>query len=68
MAVYPLKPMLIVPVRMPATMPSNLFHAPIHDVIGCQNGSQFGIIGSDPASPGELQEYIHFRITCSKER
>jgi hypothetical protein len=46
--------MLIVPARKPATMPSNLFHAPIQDVIDRQNGSQFGILGSAPATPGEL--------------
>ena len=45
------------------TMPSNLFHAPIHDVIGCQNGSPFGILGSDPATPGELPENIHVFMT-----
>jgi hypothetical protein len=46
--------MLIVPVRKPATMPSNLFHAPIQDVIDRQNGSQFGILESDLAAPGQL--------------
>jgi hypothetical protein len=30
-----MKPLRIVPVRMRATMPSNLFEAPIHGVIGC---------------------------------
>jgi hypothetical protein len=47
--------MLIVPVRMPATMPSNLFHAPIHDVIGRQNGIRAGVFRSAPASPGITQ-------------
>jgi hypothetical protein len=31
--VHPLKPSLIMPLRTPAAMPSNLFHAPIHDMI-----------------------------------
>src|SRR5262249_30483667 len=59
LAVHPPEPMPIVPVRKPATMPSNLFHAPIRDVIDRQNGSQFAIFGSDPATPGELPENIH---------
>jgi hypothetical protein len=46
------------------TMPSNLFDAPIHDVIECQNGRRAGIWGSDPASPGESQENIHVFIVC----
>jgi len=45
------------------TMPSNLFHAPIQDVIDRQNGSRFAIFGSDPATPGELPENIHVFMT-----
>jgi hypothetical protein len=52
-------------------MPSNLFHAPIDDVIGCQNGRRAGIWGSDPASPGDLQKMfmlslLIFRIGVRK--
>ena len=44
-------------------MPAMLFYAPIQDVIDCQNGSWFGIFGSDPAKPGELPENIHVFMT-----
>jgi hypothetical protein len=63
LAVHPLKPLLIVPVLMPATMPSNLFNAPIHDVIDCQDGDHTGVLRSDSATPSELPENIHVFMT-----
>jgi hypothetical protein len=55
------------------TMPSSImsatpFHAPIHDVIECQNGSHAGILGSDPAMPGSLTENIRILMTCFQDR
>jgi hypothetical protein len=49
-------------------MPANQFHAPIQDVIDCQNDSWFGIFGSAPATPGEFQENDHVFITCFQDR
>jgi hypothetical protein len=66
LTVHPQKPLLIVPVRKPATMPSNLFHAPIQDVIERQNGSHAGILGSDPATPGDLQKMFTFALLISR--
>jgi hypothetical protein len=60
--------MRIVPVRKPATMPSNLFHAPIQDVIGCQNSSRAGISASVRATPGGLPENTHVSMTYFQDR
>jgi hypothetical protein len=68
LAAYPLKPRLIVPARKPATMPSNLFHAPIQDVIDCQDGGCTRFLGSDPTSPGRLLDNIHIIITLCQNR
>jgi hypothetical protein len=68
LAVHPLKPMLIVPVRMPATMPSNLFHAPIQDAIDCQDGGCTRFLRSDPTSPGRIPDNIHIIITLCQNR
>jgi hypothetical protein len=65
LTVHPLKPLLIVPVLMPATMSSNLFNAPIHDVIDCQDGDHTGVLRSDPASLGDLPENNHTLIIIS---
>src|SRR5262249_32791909 len=49
-------------------MPTNLFHAPIHGMIECQNGRHTRIFGSDPASPGRLPEDNHVFITLFQDR
>jgi hypothetical protein len=49
-------------------MPSNLFHAPIQDVIDRQNGSRLAFFGSDPAAPGRLPENIYVFISCLQDR
>jgi hypothetical protein len=66
--VHPLKPLLIVPVRMPSTLPSNQLDAPNDDVIDCQNGRRAEIFGSAPASPGKLPENIHVFMSYFQDR
>src|SRR5262249_28152666 len=68
LAVHPLKPMLIVPVRKTATMPTNLFHAQIYDMIDCRFRSRLGFLESNPASPGRLPDNIHIIITLFQNR
>jgi hypothetical protein len=53
---------------MPATMPATPFHAPIHGMINCQNGSHAGIFGSAPASPGSLEANIHVFVGYLQDR
>jgi hypothetical protein len=45
-----------------------LFHAPIHDVMECLNGSRAGVLGSDPATPGELPENVHVFMNYFQDR